>query len=110
MIEAAALRIQLEALRERGQLYLESLTLRDHPFAFIDIIVVAVILYWAFRFFKGTRAATIMWGIILVGIIFVVGRVLQLDALNWLLRVSIPAKSVVPRRPDPLRVVPSQIG
>ncbi|MFO0704959.1 MAG: diadenylate cyclase CdaA [Candidatus Andersenbacteria bacterium] len=91
MEHVAGLGVQLEALRERGQLYLESLNLRDHPFAVIDILVVAIILYWAYRFFRGTRAATIMWGIILVGIVFVLGRLLQLDALNWLLRVSIPA-------------------
>ncbi len=90
-METASLSTQLEALRERGQLYLESLTLRDHPFAILDIIVVAIILYWAYRFIRGTRAATIMWGIILVGIIFALGSLLQLDALNWLLRVSIPA-------------------
>lgn len=91
MATVAGLGIQLEALRERGQLYLESLNLRDHPFAIIDILVVAIIFYWAYRFFRGTRAATIMWGIVLLGIVFVLGRLLQLDALNWLLRVSIPA-------------------
>ncbi|MFH0831084.1 MAG: diadenylate cyclase CdaA, partial [Parcubacteria group bacterium] len=91
MADIAGLSLQLDALRERGQLYLESLNLRDHPFAIIDIVAVAIIFYWAYRFFRGTRAATIMWGIILLGVVFVAGRILQLDALNWLLRVSIPA-------------------
>ncbi|MDP2587443.1 MAG: diadenylate cyclase CdaA [bacterium] len=91
MIESAGIGIQLAELRERGQLYLDSLSLTEHPFAIVDIAIVALIFYWAYRFFKGTRAATIMWGIILVAIVFVAGRILQLDALNWLLRVSIPA-------------------
>lgn len=91
MEPVAGLGPQLDQLRERGQLYLESLSLRDHPFAILDIAIVAIILYLAYRFVRGTKAASIVWGMVLVAVIFVVGRILQLDALNWLLRVSIPA-------------------
>ncbi len=89
-METANLATQLEALRERGQLYLESLSLREHPFAIIDILVVAVIFYWTYRYVRGTKAASIVWGMVLVGIIFAMGSILQLDALNWLLRILIP--------------------
>jgi diadenylate cyclase len=91
MESVAAIGSQLDALRERGQLYLESLSLRDHPFAILDILVVAIVFYWAYRFVRGTKAASIVWGMVFVGVIFAVGRLLGLDALNWLLRVSIPA-------------------
>jgi len=89
-METGNLSAQLETLRERGQLYLESLSLREHPFAILDILIVAVVFYWAYRFVRGTKAASIVWGMVLVGVIFAIGRILQLDALNWLLRVLIP--------------------
>ena len=82
---------QLEALREQGHLYLESLSLRQHPFAILDIVIVAIILYWAYKFVRGTKAASIVSGFILVGAIFAIGRIFDLDALNWLLRILIPA-------------------
>lgn len=82
---------QLNIIRERGQLYLESLSLREHPFAVLDILIVALIFYLAYKFVRGTKAASIVWGMVIVGFVFVLGRILQLEALNWLLRVSITA-------------------
>jgi diadenylate cyclase len=91
MGSVASLAATLDTARERGQLYLESLSLREHPFAILDILIVAIIFFLAYRFVRGTKAASIVWGMVVVGVIFVLGRILQLDALNWLLRVSIPA-------------------
>lgn len=91
METTASLATQLELLRQQVQLFLQSLSLREHPFAIIDVVVVAFILYWAYRAIRGTKAQSIVVGLVVVGVIFVVGRIFELDALNWLLRVTIPA-------------------
>jgi len=91
METTASLATQLESLREQVQLFLQSLSLTEHPFAVLDVVVVAFILYWAYRAIRGTKAQSIVVGLIVVGVVFVVGRIFELDALNWLLRVTIPA-------------------
>lgn len=91
MHTAASLATQLEGVRAQVQLFLQSLSLREHPFAILDVLVVALILYWGWRIIRGTRAQSIVTGFVVVGIVFAAGQILQLDALNWLLRVTIPA-------------------
>ncbi|MFO0702494.1 MAG: diadenylate cyclase CdaA [Candidatus Andersenbacteria bacterium] len=91
MAATASLATQLDAAREQVQLFIQSLNLHDHPFAIVDIVVVAFILYWGWRAIRGTKAQSIVAGLVVVGVIFVVGRTFNLEALNWLLRVTIPA-------------------
>lgn len=91
MTTAASLATQLDAAREQVLLFVQSLSLRDHPYAIVDVLIVSVILYWGWRAIRGTRAQSIVSGLVVVGIVFVLGRTLNLEALNWLLRVTIPA-------------------
>lgn len=51
----------------------------------LDILIVAVFLYVAFTFIKGTRALRIVLGLAVLAGIGLLARVLQLDTLNWLL-------------------------
>lgn len=52
----------------------------------IEILIIAGLLYFIFRLFKGTRGASILSGlIILFGILFAVTRLSHLDVLNWIL-------------------------
>lgn len=51
----------------------------------IDILIVAVLIYYAFLLIKGTRATRIIYGIILLALILALGRLFQLQTLNWLL-------------------------
>jgi len=60
--------------------------------AIIDILVVAFIIYWLLWVAQGTRALTLIRGIVtLFAFMFLLGWVLELDTLNWLLRTVWPA-------------------
>ncbi|VGO22156.1 diadenylate cyclase CdaA [Pontiella sulfatireligans] len=52
----------------------------------IEIFIVAALLYFIFRLFKGTRGAAILTGlIILSGTLYAITSLSHLDVLNWLL-------------------------
>ncbi len=60
--------------------------------AIIDILVVTFIIYWLLCVAQGTRALTLIRGIVtLFAFMFLLGWVLELDTLNWLLRTVWPA-------------------
>ncbi len=60
--------------------------------AIVDILSVSLIFYWLLWVIQGTRAAQLVRGLAIL-IIAVVGaaNLLQLQALNWLLRQALPA-------------------
>jgi diadenylate cyclase len=52
----------------------------------IEILILAGLLYFVFRLFKGTRGASILSGlIVLFGILYATTSLSHLDVLNWLL-------------------------
>jgi diadenylate cyclase len=52
----------------------------------IEIFILASLLYFVFRMFKGTRGSSILTGlIILFGMLFAITSVSHLDVLNWIL-------------------------
>ena len=59
---------------------------------FIDIILVAVIMYWIYRMTKGTNAPYILSGIIAVYLLWVVVRALAVNVVR-LEKISVPAPS-----------------
>ncbi len=63
-----------------------------NPRAVIDVLVVAFIIYWLLWVAQGTRALTLIRGIVtLFAFLFLLGWALELDTLNWLLRTVWPA-------------------
>ena len=52
---------------------------------FIDIILVAVIMYWIYRMTKGTNAPYILSGIIAIYLLWVVVRTLNMELLSTIL-------------------------
>lgn len=58
----------------------------DHNFALVDILFVAVIIYYGYILFKETRAIRIIYGILFLAIVMLIGQILQLTALNFVLR------------------------
>lgn len=63
-----------------------SLDISQNPFFILDIIIVAVFVYWLYVLIKETRAMRILYGIIILALLFLVGRLLNLAALNYLLK------------------------
>ncbi|CAN5765920.1 MAG: diadenylate cyclase CdaA [Thermomicrobiales bacterium] len=60
--------------------------------AILDILVVTFIIYWLLWVAQGTRALTLIRGIVtLFAFLFLLGWLLQLDSLNWILRNVWPA-------------------
>ena len=58
------------------------------PFTFIDfmdIILVAVIMYWIYRMTKGTNAPYILSGIIAIYLLWVIVRALNMELLSTIL-------------------------
>lgn len=51
----------------------------------VDILIVAVGLYWFMLMFKGTRAEMMLWGLAVVIIIYFVSRRAELLTVHWIL-------------------------
>jgi len=66
-------------------IHLKSLTFSDYLLTLIDILIVSILIYYAFVLIKGTRATKILYGIIFLAGILVIGRILKLQTLNWVL-------------------------
>ncbi len=63
--------------------------------AAIDILIVAIIVYWILNLIQGTTAVALVRGMItLILLAAILGNVLDLVVLNWVLRNSIPAMLV----------------
>jgi len=61
-------------------------TSTKNPFTILDIFLVALIIYWTYLLIKETRAIRILYGILILGLIMIIGQLLNLSALNWLLK------------------------
>lgn len=62
-----------------------------NPRNVIDILVVAIVIYWLLWVAQGTRATQLIRGVVtLLALVFIVGTVFQLTALNWVLETAAP--------------------
>jgi diadenylate cyclase len=66
----------------------------SYPTSFLDVLVVALILYYLIMLARGTRAWQIMWGLGVFGLFYVLSDLLNLTTLNWLLRQIVPLAPV----------------
>ena len=62
-----------------------SIDLKSNPFVLLDVLIVALIFYWVYIFLKETRAMRIIYGIIILALVFILGKLLHLEALNFIL-------------------------
>src|SRR3954471_11416282 len=62
-----------------------SLSLRETLVAACDILIVYYVVYRALLLIKGTRAAQMLIGLVLVGAGFFAAKLLELTTLSWLL-------------------------
>lgn len=67
----------------------QGLDLWHSPYAILDILLVGLIFYWGYLLLKETRAMRILYGIAILAIVFLAGRLLQLTALNFILKYLI---------------------
>lgn len=64
----------------------DSINIKSNPFIILDILIVALIFYWGYLLLKETRAMRIIYGIVILAVIFLLGKTLQLETLNYLLK------------------------
>jgi len=66
-----------------------NINISNNPYILLDILIVALLFYWAYLFLKETRAMRIIYGIVILAVIFMLGRALQLSTLNFILKYII---------------------
>ncbi len=71
---------------DKASYFWDSLSMAITPFMILDILIVAVFIYWIYVFLKETRAMRILYGFLFLGILAIIGRVLDLVLLNWILK------------------------
>jgi len=67
-----------------------SLDISKNPFFILDILIVALLIYWIYIFLKETRAMQIIYGILILLVLFYLSVELNLVALNYILRALTP--------------------
>jgi len=72
-------------LAGRFDVAISTIDISQYPYWYLDILVVAVIFYWILLLLQGTRTVHIVSGLIVLAMIFLLGKYLQLPALNWIL-------------------------
>ena len=55
----------------------------------VDILIVAALLYWTYQLIKGTRAVQIIYGILILVVIWLVAKLLQLHTLIFILQAAL---------------------
>lgn len=63
-----------------------NLNFKETPFAILDIFLVALIIYWGYLLIKETKAIRILYGILMLALLMLIGQLLQLGALNYILK------------------------
>lgn len=65
--------------------FLEIIMRAGNLVALFDILIVASILYWFMRMFKGTRAERMFWGLAVIIVVYFVSQRVELLTLHWML-------------------------
>lgn len=78
--------IKVLGVKDEVLYFWSSLNFNQNPFFILDIIIVTALIYWLYVLIKETRAMRILYGIIILALFFMLGKVLQLAALNYLLK------------------------
>lgn len=76
---------QVLGVSDRANFFVTQFNFRSNPYEILDIILVAILFYWVYLLLKETRAMRILYGLAVLAIIMVLGRILELQALNFIL-------------------------
>lgn len=76
---------KMEFLGKLGRLF-TIIPSANKPFIFLDILIVALLIYWLYVLIKETRAWRILLGITVVLVILLLSRLLGLITLNWIIK------------------------
>lgn len=71
---------------DRVSYFWDSIRMSLTPFMAIDVLIVAIFIYWIYVFLRETRAMRIVYGFLFLGILAIIGRLFDLILLNWILK------------------------
>ncbi len=71
---------------EKASYFLGSLHANSWFSIVLDVIIVSIFLYWVYLFLKETRAMRIMYGLVILIVLMLIGRLGNLILLNWILQ------------------------
>lgn len=60
------------------------LSILGNPFAVVDLLIISVLIYYSIVLLKETRAIRIFYGIILLGMVYIVGQLFDLVAVKYI--------------------------
>ncbi len=66
--------------------FLDGLKIDSWPYAILDVVIVAFLLYSGYLLIRGTRAMRMLYGLIILLIMMGAGYLLNLVLLNWILK------------------------
>lgn len=74
-------------IADKAEIFFQNLSLVDYSVfqIIIDILLIAILFYWIILFVSGTRAVNIIFGFIILAVIFLISKALSLLAVGWLL-------------------------
>lgn len=78
----------------RANYFVQQFNIRENPYQIIDIILVAILIYWVYLLLKETRAMRILIGIAVLLIVMLLAKLLQLQTLNYILGYVLAAMVV----------------
>ena len=71
---------------EKANYFLSSLQTNSWFSIVFDVIIVSILIYWAYLFLKETRAMRILYGLVILIVLILIGRLANLILLNWILQ------------------------
>jgi diadenylate cyclase len=77
---------QILGAADQASYFWDSLRMSFTPYMVIDILLVAVFIYWIYVFLKETRAMRIVYGFLFLAALGIIGRLFDLILLNWILK------------------------
>lgn len=66
--------------------FFDNLRATSWPLIIFDVLIVALLLYWAYLFLRETRAMRILYGLFFLLTLMLLGRLMNLVLLNWILQ------------------------
>lgn len=77
---------QIIDLSTQTENFFTALTFRAGPLIILDVIIVAVLIYWSYLFLRQTRAIRILYGLLILIFLMLLAKLLDLVLLNWILQ------------------------
>lgn len=77
---------QIIDLSTQIESFFTALTFKAWPLIVLDVVIVAILIYWGYLFLRQTRAIRILYGLLILIVLMLLAKLLDLVLLNWILQ------------------------